>query len=304
MKILVTGCEGFVGSYLVKDLLNRNYDVEGIYYTFKPKYDIPLYEIDIRNRESLEKLFYRKYDVIFHLAGQSSGSLSFKKVLLTYDINTTGTLNILNAVNKDIHFIYISTAEVYGRPEILPLKEDDFPVPVNHYAVSKYNAENICRAFSQIYKMDITVLRPFNHTGAGQTPTFVLPSFAKQIAMIEKGMQDPVIKVGNLNVKRDFMNVRDVVDAYIKIMENRKKGFNIYNVSSGRSYLLKDLLNKMIEKSTKSITVEIDKERLRPVDIEDMYGDSSKLQRDTNWKITKSIDDTIEELLNYWRENI
>ncbi len=302
-KVLVTGSEGFVGRYLVEELLERNFIVEGTYFDPKPQYKIKTYFMDIRKKEEIENILNNDYDIIFHLAAQSSGAIAYKEVSLTYEINTNGTLNLLNTLrmmNKDIHFIYVSTAEVYGIPKQLPLKETDICVPVNHYATSKYNAENIVRVFGKTYSnIKITILRPFNHTGPYQREIFVMPSFAKQIVAIEKGEQEPILKTGDLSIRRDFMDVKDVVKAYTLVAQKGVKG--VYNVSSGKSYSIKELLDKMRKISDINIKVEIDPKKLRPIDIADLYGDSRSIYDAVGWKPKIDIEQTLQELLNYWR---
>ena len=170
----------------------------------------------------------------------------------------------------------------------------------NVYAVSKITQDYLSLQYKLAYKLDIVRVRPFNHTGPGQTPVFAIPSFAKQIAQIEKGQIEPVLKVGNLSAKRDFTDVRDIVKGYCLLMEKGVNG-EVYNIGSGQSFEMKKLLDMLLSLSNKKITVESDSEKFKPGSIFDVYCDYAKLNSLTGWKPKIPIEKTLQDTLDYWR---
>ncbi len=312
MKALIIGAAGFVGGHLINHLCSI-----GNLETFATKlktekinneciskeniYDLDICD-DVQTKTVIDII---RPDYIFHLAAQSSVSLSWKEPALTYNINVIGTINILEAIRKlelTTRILLIGSAEEYGKIERdeLPINENAPIRPSNPYAVSKASQEAIARLYVQAYGMDIIMVRAFNHIGPGQSAVFAIPDFAKQIVDIENGRKEPVIYTGNLNAKRDFTDVRDIVEGYCKLMRKGIPG-EIYNIGSGKSYSIKELLYKMIQISGKDIEVKNDPERLRPVDIPELKADITKIKTHTNWHHNITIDNSLEDILNYWR---
>jgi GDP-4-dehydro-6-deoxy-D-mannose reductase len=174
---------------------------------------------------------------------------------------------------------------------------------VNPYALTKIGGEILCRFYSQVENLDIVVARPFSHTGPGQSPDFVCSDWACQIAQIEKEHKNPRIKVGNIDVKRDFLDVRDVVSAYILLMEKGKKG-EVYNISSGDAISLREILTILLSFSTEVIEIKVDPERKRKIDIPLLVGDSQKVRGITSWEPKIPLSQSLHELLEQWRSRL
>ena len=310
MKFFITGIEGFVGHYLAQDLLNNGHQVGGSFIDAQAVSDLSgkykLYQVDLRQPRQIEdsvKDFCPQ--AIFHLAAQSSPALSFKKPQETFEINLIGTVNLLEAVRclkEKCRLVLVSSCEVYGpTAQERPLSETEPYNPISPYASSKVFQEITCLQYFRTYGLETVVVRPFPHTGPGQLSGFALPSFARQIAGIEKGKREPVITVGNLSARRDISDVRDVVRAYQLLAEKGRPG-EIYNVSSGRAVSMEDALNLMLKMSTVSIKTETDPSLLRPADVPLLWGDPSKLKAETSWIPSFKLKDTLESLLNHWRQ--
>jgi GDP-4-dehydro-6-deoxy-D-mannose reductase len=244
-----------------------------------------------------------KPDLIFHLAAQSSVEKSFKQPELTYKINVEGTNNIFaSLINCNIkpRVLIVSSADVYGTPDKLPITEEAELHPSSPYAESRVEQEQISRRYYEEYGIPVIIARSFHHTGPGQRAEFVCSNFAKQISEIEKGAQ-PIIKVGNLQIKRDFSDVRDVVEAYRLLMEKGAAG-EIYNVCSGKSYALREVLDILIKMTSISVKIEQEASRTRKHDAPDWRGDNSKLLA-LGWNPSIPFETTLKDLLDYWRKN-
>lgn len=304
MKVLVTGVEGFVGPYLVEQLIQDGYSVTGTYHKTKPLLNINLYQLDILSKKDVNEVFNEvSPDIIFHLAGISNVRWSFDNPEITRNINVDGTKNILEAFenySSKGKLLLISSSEVYGYPDFLPITEDHSLNPVNPYGKSKKEVENLA---NKSIKKGFTVIIPrsFTHIGPQQSEHFVCSSFAQQIAKIEKGKQ-ATIKVGNLDAKRDFTDVRDIAKAYALLARTNESG--IYNVCSGKSYEINSILQTLISFSSKKIIIETDPKRMRPSDVLEFKGSYKKLNEKTGWHPEINIQDTLEEILNYWRGEI
>lgn len=310
MKFFITGIEGFVGHYLAQNLLDNGHQVGGSFIDTQAASDLiekyKLYQVDLRRPEQIDKALKDFCpQAIFHLAAQSSPALSFKNPQLTFEVNLIGTVNLLESVRglkEKCRLVLVSSCEVYGPTTgDKPLSETEPYNPISPYASSKVFQEMTCLQYSRTYNLEIIVARPFPHTGPGQPATFALPSFARQIAGIEKGRQEPVITVGNLAARRDISDVRDVVQAYRLLAEKGRPG-ETYNVSSGQAVSMEEFLKLMLKMSTASIKTETDPSLLRPADVPLLWGDPSKLKAETGWNPSYQIKDTLESLLNYWRK--
>ena len=200
--------------------------------------------------------------------------------------------------------LLIGSGEEYGhiKPEETPISEDNALRPGNIYAATKACQNMIGSIYSKAYDMDLMMVRAFNHIGPGQASLFVVSDFCRQVAEIEKGIREPVIKVGNLAAKRDFTDVRDVVRAYVKLVQVGEAG-ETYNVGSGNAQEIRQILNKVVAMSDREIRVETDPNKIRPVDVPIIEADITKLNTLTGWKPVIPVDQTIRETLNYWRMN-
>lgn len=316
MVVVITGASGFVGSYLIHDLRTASTEKDNIYGIANDEIIGQAAKeldgsalIDITDHDALRKyLVELKPDVIYHLAAQSSVAVSLKEPGKTFRVNVMGTLNLLEIAHKDLDthplILLIGSADVYkSPPDEQPITEETPFHPLNPYAASKTAVDYLGEICWKNYGLKTIRTRSFNHIGPGQATTFVMPSFARQIARIEKGLQDPVILVGNLNVKRDFTDVRDVVRAYRLLMKMGNPG-DVYNVCSNRAVSIDSMLKMLMDLSTKTIEVRQDPERMRPADNPVLLGDNSKLVNLTGWKPAIPIEKTLEDLLNYWREKV
>ena len=317
MKSLVIGGAGFVGAYLVRHLKldlghsvvvtkmpHEQLDIEGI-----DMNDIEVANLDILSEDEILKLFEEvRPDYIFHLAAQSSVSVSWKNPKLTVDVNIKGAVNLLEALRK-IDFkprtLIIGSGEEYGhiRANETPITEDNNTRPGNIYAATKACQNMLGKIYADAYGLDVIMVRAFNHIGPNQTPLFVVADFCQQVAMIEVGQQEPVIRVGNLSAARDFTDVRDVVRAYAMLVEKGDAG-ETYNVGSGKAVVIDDILKMILKNSTKEIKVEVDKNKLRPVDVPIIEADITKLQQATGWEKEIDLEQTIRETLDYWRVKV
>lgn len=284
-QTLVIGAAGFVGKYLTKELESNGHRVYAA--------DIP--ELNILDVDSLEKKFSEAtFDYVVNLAAISSVGASWKDPIATLEVNVRGTLNILNAVQKHCpkaKVLLVGSAEEYA-PKDTPLNEDDKLEASNPYGITKVAQENFAELYRKKYGMNIVCTRSFNHTGVGQTTNFVLPSFVKQIADIEKSGKPGMMFVGNLAISRDFSDVRDVVTTYRKLLECDTE-YTVYNVGSGRAYKLSDLLDYIISLASVPVEVCVAPEKFRPVDVPCICADNSRIK--DYWPGT-DIKQTIKEM--------
>lgn len=308
-KVLIIGAAGFVGKYLIR-FYNQKSDYE-IYATKLPHETIEetgaeIFDLDIMRRDDIITLLYSiRPDYIFHLAAQSSVSVAWKNPGLTVDINIKGVLNVLDAV-RELYYkpriLLIGSGEEYGHVKEceIPIKEDNRIRPGNIYAATKACQNMIGSIYTNAYDMKVLMVRAFNHIGPEQSSIFVVSDFCRQVAEIEKGIRPAVMYVGNLSAKRDFTDVRDVVCAYAMLVEKGIPG-ETYNVGSGRSYEIKEILYKIIALCDISIEIRTDPNKIRPVDVPIIEADIKKLADITGWKKSITLEQTIKETLNYWR---
>lgn len=250
-------------------------------------------------------------DFVFHLAAQSYPQTSFTAPLDTYETNIQGTCSVLEALRdykKDAVIHVCSSSEVFGRvpKELVPINEECRPHPASPYAISKVGTDLIGRFYAEAYDMTIMTTRMFTHTGPRRGDVFAESTFAKQIAMIEEGMIPPVVKVGNLDSLRTFADVRDAVRAYYILVTHKPKAGEYYNIGGDYTCTVKEMLDYLISQSTmkNKIKVETDPERLRPIDADLQVPDTTKFRKHTGWKPEISFEQTMTDLLNYWRERV
>ncbi len=314
-KVLITGISGFVGSHLAEYLLSKkNYTISGTYLSeqslinvegFKDK--LHLTHIDLKNSKAVFQLINSlKPDLIFHLAALPAVGSSFDRPIETIVNNVTAEANVLEAIKNahllDCRILVVSSADVYGKvsKKDLPIDENTSFNPTNAYAVSKIAQDFLGLQYEIAYGLKVIRARPFNHFGPRQSLGFVVADFACKIAKIEKGKMTPVLRVGNLDSKRDYTDVRDMVNAYALLIEKGKVG-EVYNIGSGISYKTSDLLHILLSLSTVKIKIEVDSTLLRPQESPDRLCDNRKFTKLTGWKPTILIKTTLKETLDYWR---
>ena len=298
MKTLITGAKGFVGQHLTEYLRYKDYEL----YTSSRSFGNADIELDLKDYTKAKNILDNyKFDVIFHLSAQSSVHRSFQKPFNTMEDNIISTLNLLKIVhelNLETKVVIAGTSEIY-KTSVKPMSEESAIEPRSPYTVSKLAIDYFTRVIAEHLNINVTVLRLFNHTGPGQSTEFVLSSFAQQLAMIKLDKQENVIKVGNLEVQRDFTDVRDVVRAYDLVCKEKEYG-ECYNVCSNNAYNISDLLSKLIEISNLDVKVEVDSSRLRANDIPYYYGNYDKILAKHGWMPEIPIHKTLEDLYVYW----
>ncbi|HPF34761.1 MAG TPA: GDP-mannose 4,6-dehydratase [Candidatus Krumholzibacteria bacterium] len=307
-RVLVTGAGGFVGRPLCGLLAERGWTVTAA--DLQAPAPDGAVALDVTDGEAARAVLAQAApDVVLHLAAQSHVPTSFRDPLGTWRVNALGTLTLLEALRElgsDAAFVLISTAEVYGDafaagtpvPETAPL------APRNPYAASKAAADDLVRAAA--CERRTLVLRPFNHVGPGQREDFVLPAFAAQIARIEAGLQDPVLRVGNLDARRDFLDVRDVLEAYALVLDRLDDlpSGAAFNVCSGSTRRIGSLLDDLLARSDARIVVEQDPERLRPSDVPVACGDGGALREAVGWAPSTPWEETLARVLEDWRRRV
>ena len=316
MKVLITGITGFVGSHLAEYLLGLGYEVYGIA-RWRSKTEnidniadrVRLLNADIRDGYSLQGVFKEvRPDCCFHLAAQSFVLESWNSPLETLGTNILGTANLLEVIKADCpacKVVIAGSSEEYGLvfPDETPIKETNPLRPMSPYGVSKVAVDKLGTLYHMSYKLHVVVTRAFNHTGPRRGEVFATSNFAKQIAEIEAGKVTPTLKVGNLEAQRDFSDVRDVVKAYWLAMEKGAPG-EAYNICSGRTIRIGDMLEILLGMSAREIDVQQDPSRMRPSDVPVLLGDCGKFRELTGWEPEIPLEKTLEDLLNYWRVRI
>lgn len=295
-KMVITGGRGFVGEYLRREI-EEHWPGQRVVLWDLPTVDITRPET---YRADLERL---QPEWLVHLAAVSSAMAAIKDPARTFQINVKASQNILAMIEElspQTKVLAISTADIYGQGSATPLSELPLSAakPVNPYAESKLAMEKM---IEERFQKRVIRVRPFPHIGPGQRPGFVTADFASQLAAIEAGRQEPKIQVGNLTAKRDFTDVRDVARAYRLLMEKGKMG-EVYHVASGKAVAIQEILDKLKQLSTAQIQVVQDPARLRPSDIPVLIGDATKLSALTGWTAQISLDQSLEDILNWWRE--
>jgi GDP-4-dehydro-6-deoxy-D-mannose reductase len=318
MRVLITGITGFAGSHLADYILQNHPGVEvhglvrwrsRLENILHLKNKIKLNEADLKDIVSLKKCLEEvKPDHIFHLAAQSFVPTSWRCPAETFTINAVGQINLFEAVlslkmTPKIHVA--GSSEEYGLalPDEMPMKETSPLRPLSPYAVSKVAQDFLAYQYFKSYGLKTVRTRGFNHTGPRRGEVFICSSFAKQIAEIEKKKRESVISVGNLEAKRDFTDVRDTVRAYWLSLEKGKEG-EVYNIGSGKSFSMKEVLDMLLSMASINIKVEVDPERLRPSDVPILISDCTKFTQLTGWKPKIPFQQSLQDLLDYWRERV
>ena len=300
-KYLITGVSGFVGKYFVKYLQEKepSCEIVGIDRHILDTLSIKYNDIDLNNTNDVNNII-RDYkpDYILHLASMSSVGQSWQEPSICLRDNSNIMLNLLDAIYKNklnSKILSIGSSEEYGKKENVVLKEDMPLNPENPYAISKVWQEMVCKLYAENFGVNVVMTRSFNHIGPGQSDKFVIPSFMKQLLNIANGAENKMF-VGNVEVSRDFTDVRDVVDAYYKLLHYGKSG-DVYNVCSGISYKLKEIISIAENILGIKANIEIDKNLIRPNDVMLVQGDNTKLCSELGWKRKYEIKETINDIL-------
>lgn len=318
-KVLITGITGFAGSHLMDYLLeNTDYEVYGIKRVNSNLRNvhhalerITLLDADLLDETSLIGVLGKVMpDQIYHLGALSWVTPSWDMPVVYMQTNAIGTINLFEAmrvVGCKARVLTSATPEEFGDvpADMIPITEETRIKPINPYAASKAAQDMVCITYHASYGMDIVRTRAFNHEGPRRYIHGAIASFAYQIAKIEKGLQEPVIKVGNLSATRNFTDVRDTVRAYYLAMEKGVSG-ELYVIGSDQIHTMKDVLDMLIKHSTVAdkIHIEVDPARVRPTELMTFIGDYSKFKSLTGWEIRYGLDETLESVLNYWRDFI
>lgn len=313
-RALITGITGFVGSHLADLLLKEKFEVFGLA-RWRSKTEniehiknkLHLVEADLLDAHSLQRAMIDiRPDFVFHLAAQSFVPASWTSPAVTLETNIIGSANLFEAVrtaqiNPAIQIA--SSSEVYGlvKPDEVPIKETNPLRPLSPYGVSKIAMDFLGYQYFKSYGMKIVRTRGFNHTGPRRGEVFSESSFAKQIAEIEKEKREPVILVGNLEAKRDYTDVRDMVNGYYLAACKGEPG-EVYNICSGRTVQIGAVLDTLLKMSKAKVSIKQDPARMRPSDVPILLGDNTRFKRQTGWRPKISFEKTLKDLLNYWRE--
>jgi GDP-4-dehydro-6-deoxy-D-mannose reductase len=261
---------------------------------------------DITERDQIQQVIAQvRPDLIIHLAAQSSVADSWKNPQYTLKVNAEGTIHLLEALRAEHltpRIVLVGSGEQYGlvRSEENPIREDCLFRPASPYAVSKATQDLYGYQYFIAYDLPIVRARPFNHFGPGQPSTFVIAKFARQLALIEAGKAPPEFPVGNLQARRDFLPVEDVVTAYLMLAERGQPG-KAYNIGSGHSRSIRSMLDLLLTLTSISIRIYEDPALLRPVDVPLLEADTSRLRADTNWQPAVPFEAALQQTLDYWR---
>ncbi len=314
MRALITGITGFAGGHLAQILLDRGDQLFGVardegFGLAHLSQDITPVIADLQSPDVVNRLLNDvQPDAIYHLAGQAFVPAAWSDPWDTLENNIRPQLNILQAMvnqNSPARLLIVASNQVYGpvTQEQLPVKEDTPFRPDNPYGVSKVTQDILGLQYHLSHGLDVLRVRAFNHIGPRQNPVFVSATFAKQIARIEAGLTEPVIRVGNLEAKRDFTDVIDVMRAYALLVDHGEPG-EAYNVGTGRAYSIRYLLDVLLSYTNVEIKIEPDPARFRPSDISIIYADNSRLRAKTGWEPTITFEESLKRVLDYWRVEV
>lgn len=311
MRALITGIAGFVGTHLARALLAEGVEVWGTVHRRPVAADdlagrVHLRPADLTVPADVNRLVDEvRPDWVFHLAASSSVAASWADPVETFRVNVIGQLNLLRALtagSRRPQVLIAGSAEEYGlvKPEELPVREETPLRPTNPYAVSKIAQDFLGYQFFLSHGLPVIRVRAFNQVGPGQSPEFVVSGFARQIAAAEAGLAPPEVRVGNLEARRDFTDVRDMVRAYILGMRHCRPG-DVYNIGRGVAVRVGDLLERLLAQSRIPVRVVVDPARLRPLDVPEVYADSRKFRAATGWEPQIPLEQSLVEVLEFWR---
>lgn len=306
MDVLVTGANGFVGRHLAGLALEKKAGVWGTVLGEERKtLSFQSIHCDITKKDEIEHAVKKSQPkIVFHLAAQASAAVSWEKPLETFQANSVGTLNVLEAIKKHApkaKIVFVSSSECYGSTNQENAMDENSPLnPVSPYGMTKKFGEELCRFYSKSFGTDYAIARFFNIVGREQSPAFVVSDWAKQAAEIEAGKQEPEILVGNLFSYRDFLDVRDAVRA-LWLLGTKKTKSRAFNVCSGRAVQLKAVLETIISLTKKKVSFRVKEEKVRNADAKKIFGSNGLIQEETGWKPKISLEQSIRDSLEYWR---
>ena len=324
-KVLITGISGMVGSHLVDYLIsNTDWEIHGLirwrsdlknlsehFDRLNQKKRIFLHYGDLLDQFSIQEVINKSQpDIVFHLAAQSFPKTSFSAPLATLDTNILGTCTLLEALSNSTYdpIIHVcSSSEVFGRVsrELLPISENVPFHPASPYAISKIGTDLLGKYYADAFQSKTLITRMFTHTGPRRGDVFAESTFAKQIALIEHGLIPPIVAVGNLDSLRTIADVRDAVNAYFLLVTKVETWGEAFNIGGKTVKTVGEVLESLISISShNSISVEIDHERLRPLDADLQVPDTTKFEKATGWQPLISYERTIQDLLDYWRQRV
>lgn len=317
MRVLITGFTGFVGSHLADHLLERgDCEIHGLY-RWRSRMEnvnhlldrVHLIEGDIADAAATRRaLEISRPDWVFHLAAQSFVPTSWTSPNETLDVNVRGQINLFEAARQlkmNPRIQIACSSEEYGlvHADELPIREENPLRPLSPYAVSKVTQDVLAYQYHQSYGIDTVRTRGFNHTGPRRGHVFVCSNFAHQVASIEAGLQDAVIRVGNLDAQRDFTDVRDMVRGYVLALEKGEPG-GCYNICQGKAYRIREVLDLLLDMARLEVSVEEDPERMRPSDVPVLQGSAERFRERTGWEPRIPFEQTLRDLLDYWRDRL
>lgn len=306
LRYLITGVNGFVGRYFAEYLQSQeeNAEILGVDITENSLNNIKYKQVDLKDKSLVYKLLEEfKPDYIVHLAAMSSVAQSWREPAACFINNTSVFLNIADSVNElnlKCRILSVGSSEEYGIYDEA-IKEDFVLHPKSPYSVARLSQEYLSKLYVDNYGLDIVMTRSFNHIGPRQNPKFVIPSFVEQLVNISRGKQDN-IKTGNLDVVRDFLDVRDVVSAYYKILKESKNR-SVYNVCSGKGVKLSQIIDIISDELKITPEIIIDKDKIRPNEIMYVVGDNTKIKTDLGWKPKYELHDTIKDMIEFLQKN-
>ena len=316
MRVLITGITGFAGSHLADTCVARGAEVWGLTQTAGPHPNLAhlgervhLYAADITNGAGVNAaLADIAPDWIFHLAAQAHVPTAWQDPAATLATNILGQLNVILALQEHVpraRLLVVSSSHVYGmvEEEGLPVDESTPFRPADPYAVSKVAQDMLALQYWQSHGLPIVRVRPFNHIGPRQAPDYVVARFAREIAQMEAGLGAPILKVGNMTAKRDFTDVRDVAQAYWLALEKGTPGA-VYTIGSGAAYSIDEMLQILLRLARVDVQVETDPALFRPGDVPVLQSDPRAFQEQTGWRAAISLERTLEDTLNYWRDQV
>ena len=304
-RFLVSGAEGFVGTHLVAALRSAGHVVTGTSMMGGPD----TLACDVRSPSAVTAAVRASApERVVHLAAQASAARSWKDPALTYEVNVTGTHNVLESLRREApgaRVLLACTSDQYGAvaPGDCPIEESAPLRPLSPYAASKVAAEWVGRMFCNAFGLQVVITRAFMHVGPGQPATFATADWARQIALAEAGAREPVLEVGNLDLAREYGDVRDVVDAYLAALESGYPG-EPYNVATGDARPLREVVATLTRLARVEMEVRVDPSKIRPADPPVLEGSAAKLHRLTGWRPRRGFEETLAEVLEHWRKRV
>jgi GDP-4-dehydro-6-deoxy-D-mannose reductase len=313
VRVLIAGATGFVGGHLLEylscqptlTLIGVARHVENLLPKLRPK--VSMIAVDLRRAEAVTELLDQvQPDLIFNLAGQAFVPAAWEHPWQSFETNVLSQLNLLKStveLGLRARILCVSSSKAYGRTlaDENPVSETHPLLPDSPYGVSKAAQDLVAYQYFLSHEVQAIRVRPFNHHGPRQSPNFVSSNFARQIAEVEAGLREPVVRVGNLDAERDFTDVADVVRAYVALIEHGEPG-EAYNVGSGRPFRIRTLLDELLRRTDFDIRIEQDLTRLRPVDQMVSYADIGKIHTATGWTPQIPLEDSLKQILDYWRD--